>query len=76
LDQAIEQLKERASAKTQRLSRDRRKNKNSIIQIKCLEETARNFTTHQTHKYQCKEGTTQRGHRELLESNIWGKVTA
>jgi hypothetical protein len=44
LDQVIEELKQKVSAKTQRLSRYK-KRQNSVTKIKCLEQTARNFTT-------------------------------
>ena len=43
LDQVIEQLKQKASEKTQQFYRFR-KRKTIIIKIKCLEQTVRNFT--------------------------------
>jgi len=44
LDQLIEELKQKVSAKTQRLSRYKKRQLN-IIKISCLEETVRNFIT-------------------------------
>ena len=44
LDQMIEELKQKVSAKTQRLSRYR-KDKTNITKISCLGQTARNFIT-------------------------------
>ena len=44
LDQLIEELKQKVSAKTQRLSRYK-KDKTSITKISCLGQTARNFIT-------------------------------
>jgi len=44
LYQVIEELKQKLLAKTQQFSRYR-KDKTSTIKIKCVEQTARNFTT-------------------------------
>ena len=44
LDQMIEELKQKVSAKTQRLSRYK-KYKTSITKISCLGQTTRNFIT-------------------------------
>jgi hypothetical protein len=48
----------------------RGKDKNNTIKIKCLEQTARNFTAFSDRKNQCKKCTYQRRNRGLLERNI------
>jgi F0F1-type ATP synthase assembly protein I len=44
LDQVIEELKQKVLAKTQKFSSNK-KDKTSTVNIKCVEQTARNFTT-------------------------------
>jgi hypothetical protein len=72
LDQSIEELKQKYQQRHSDCL-DIRKGKNSITKIKCLEQTARNFTTFSDTQIPCGKSTKERGDRELLENNIRGR---
>ena len=74
LDQLIEELKPKVSAKTQRLSRYR-KRQNQYYQNKLFRTDCKKFYNRLRQTYPSVNNAPGREEVELLEENIWKKIS-